>query len=72
MSATDTFEAHFAAPDEGQLSKSVQAVSDGKWRSIKKALPDGSRVVYQVPDIDGIDDNLPAPVRSISSLKVGA
>jgi U3 small nucleolar RNA-associated protein 25 len=70
MPATDPFETHFAAPDEGQLSKRVQAASEGKWRSIKKELPDGSRVVYHIPDIEGNDGNFPPAVRSTSNLKV--
>lgn len=68
--ATDPFETHFANPDEGKLSQRLQAISQDKWRSTKKELPDGSRLLHSAPDVDGNDEPLLPAARNTGSLKL--
>jgi U3 small nucleolar RNA-associated protein 25 len=67
----DPFVTHFANPCEKQLSRKLQAVSQNKWRSIKRALANGSRLSYACPDTGEDGTHLPLKMGNLSKLKVG-
>lgn len=68
--ASDPFETHFANPNEGELSKRLQAISDNRWHSNKKLLSDDFRLVYSTPEIEGKEESFPPAIRDTGSVKV--
>ena len=68
--ASDPFETHFANPDESELARRLQAVSENRWHCSKKLLPDDFRLAYSTPEIGGKEEHLPSTLRDIGSVKV--
>ncbi|KAJ9273453.1 hypothetical protein DTO212C5_527 [Paecilomyces variotii] len=68
--ASDPFETHFANPDESELAKRLQAVSENRWHSSKKLLQDDFRLAYSTPEIGGKEEHLPSTLRDIGSVKL--
>ncbi|KAL1856016.1 rRNA-binding ribosome biosynthesis protein utp25 [Paecilomyces lecythidis] len=68
--ATDPFETHFANPDEGQLSKKLQAVSENRWHSNKKLLSEDFRLVYNTPETGEKEQHFPPTIRDTGSIKL--
>ncbi|KAL4796511.1 hypothetical protein BDV19DRAFT_361124 [Aspergillus venezuelensis] len=66
----DPFDSHFSSPDENELSQGVKAASENKWKSTKKELPGGLRLVRSVPDRGQDDVPLLSAMKSMSSIKV--
>ncbi|THC92216.1 hypothetical protein EYZ11_008309 [Aspergillus tanneri] len=65
----DPFETHFTTPPEDELSKKIQAAKENQWRTVKKELPEGLKLVQAVPDI-GNDVPLHLAMKNVGNVKL--
>lgn len=72
LTITDPFDTHFTNPEAHGLSQKVQALSQNKWRSSKKELSDGLRLVSSYPSVDGDDIPALSAVQGPKNLKVSS
>ncbi|KAL4954807.1 hypothetical protein BDW69DRAFT_162485 [Aspergillus filifer] len=66
----DPFDSHFSNPNESELSQGVKAASDNKWKSTKKEIPGGLRLVRSIPERGQDEVLLLSPMKSLSSVKI--
>lgn len=66
---SDPFDAHFSPPEEDELARKIKAAGAKQWRSTKKELPEGLKLVYSVPDLGSDASMLPA-MKNITNVKV--
>jgi hypothetical protein len=52
------------------LSNKVEAITKSKWRSSRKELSDGSRLISYAPEIEGSEIRSPPAIKNTSDLKV--
>ncbi|KAI9928555.1 hypothetical protein ASPWEDRAFT_36317 [Aspergillus wentii DTO 134E9] len=67
---SDPFERHFTIPDEGELSRNIQAAGQNKWSSSKKEISERLRLVRSVPEIGGGDAPFLPAMKNISNAKL--
>ncbi|OJJ49571.1 hypothetical protein ASPZODRAFT_149092 [Penicilliopsis zonata CBS 506.65] len=68
--SSDPFESHFTSPSESELSQSIGASLQKKWRVVKKELSDGLRLVHTTPEAGQKDTPLLSAVKNTSGLKL--
>ncbi|KAH8425735.1 UTP25 family protein [Aspergillus melleus] len=66
---SDPFDAHFSSPKEDELSEKIQAAGAKQWRSTKKELPEGLKLMHSVPDL-GTDVSMLPPMKNITNVKL--
>ncbi|PYI01718.1 DUF1253-domain-containing protein [Aspergillus sclerotiicarbonarius CBS 121057] len=66
---SDPFDTHFTIPKEDELAQKIKAIGENKWKSNKKELPDGLRLVRTIPDTGDEASWLP-PMKHVSSVKL--
>ncbi|KAL4946242.1 hypothetical protein BDV06DRAFT_183027 [Aspergillus oleicola] len=66
----DPFESHFSSPNESELSQNIKAASENKWKSTKKELSGGLRLVRSIPDHGQSDVPLLSAMKNMSSVKI--
>lgn len=71
LDASDPFDRHFVAIDEGSITRRLKAIEEGRW-SMTKTATKGTKVVLNSPDTGDKSDQVsaPAPIASASELSL--
>ncbi|KAL4930080.1 uncharacterized protein BDV17DRAFT_290066 [Aspergillus undulatus] len=66
----DPFDSHFSSPNETELSQRIKAVSLNKWKSLKKDLSGGLRLMRSDPDCGQNDVPVLSAMKNLSGVKI--
>ncbi|GFF41628.1 U3 small nucleolar RNA-associated protein 25 [Aspergillus lentulus] len=68
--ANDPFESHFSAVDESEMALKIKSAEEKKWKSTKKEIGSGLKLVRAIPDVGEGDVSLLPAMKHFSSVKL--
>ncbi|PTU22427.1 hypothetical protein P175DRAFT_0432515 [Aspergillus ochraceoroseus IBT 24754] len=67
----DPFEMHFSTPEENQLSQKIKAAGENKWKTTRRELPTGLKLLRSIPELGQTDDvPLLSAMKSMAHVKL--
>lgn len=68
--ASDSFEVHFANPDQNILKERLSCLQRNQWSSQKAVLSTGAKVVSSCPQKTDVKPSIPHPITNLGGLKL--